>query len=206
MKMKKVLSFGILTAIFFLSGCFEAEMCRPVYTPTGSLGFEDLADMPVMLRVNDGRTEKIFFKHIWLKYSDPDSEKHDQPVKLEKSPQVILKDSIERALTGYGYVVTEDAPVSIDINLMEFLYTCDTRDRLSVFADIKFHVTVKNSQRVITQGLFSEHTEKSFDAFRQYQDAEPVLSKCLSTIVEDFASDQAILNAVRKGYGIEITD
>lgn len=204
--MKKALSFGLLTVIFLLSGCFEAEMCRPVYTPTGSLGFEDLADMPIMLKVNDGRTEKIFFKHAWLKYSDPDSEKHDQPVKLEKSPQAILKDSIERALTGYGYVVTEDAPMSIDINLMEFLYTCDTTDQFFVSADIKFDVTVKNLQRIITQGLFSEHTKKNFDGFRQLQDAEPLLSKCLSTIVEDFASDKAILNAVRKGYGKEITD
>lgn len=204
--MKKALSFGLLTAIFLLSGCFKAEICRPVYTPTGSLGFEDSANMPVMLKVNDARTEKIFFKHVWLKYSDPGSEKPHQPVKLEKSPQVILKNSIERALTGYGYVVTEDAPVSIDINLKEFLYTCDTGDRLSVFADIKFDATVKNLQRVITQGLFSKHTEKNFDAFRQYQDAETVLSKCLSMIVEEFASDQAIFNAVRKGYGREITN
>ena len=202
--MKKVLSSGLLSAIFLLSGCFEAEICRPVYTPTGRLGSGVLTDMPVALKVNDGRTEKIFFKHMGFNYLDPGLEKGGQPVKLEKSPRVILKDSIEKALTRYGYVVKENAPVSMYINLMKFLYICDSWKQLFVFADIKFNVIVKNSQGIITQGLFSERAQKDFDSFRQYQDAETVLSNCLSTVVEEFVSDRAILNAVRKGYGAEI--
>lgn len=204
--MEKALILCLLTAGFFLVGCFEAEMCRPVYTPTGRLGFEDLAELPVALRVTDGRSEKIFFRHLWSKYGDSDSERRHQIIKLEKSPRVILEESLETALTRYGYVVREDASVKIDINLKEFLYTCDTTERLFVYADIEFDVTVKNQQVVLTQGSFSKRAEKHFDGFRQLQDAEPVLGECVSRIVEEFVSDRAILNAVRIGYGVEIPD
>jgi uncharacterized lipoprotein YajG len=200
--MKKLLSFGLLSAILLLSGCFEAEICRPVYTPTGRPGSGVLTGMPVSLKVNDDRTEKIFFKHMGFNYLDPGLEKSGQPVRLEKSPHIILKDSIEKALIRYGYVVKENAPVSMDINLIKFLYICDTGKQLFVFADIKFNVIVKNPQGTITQGLFSKRARKDFDAFRQHQDAETVLSDCLSTVVEEFVSDQAISDAVRKGYAM----
>jgi len=189
----------LLLPLLFVSGCFKAVVCEPTYVPSGTLAFEDLSDMPIKLQVTDSRTGKFFFKQLWVKCWDPDLEKKPwQPIELVKPPQTILRDSLLRVLNEYGYAVTHDAPTTIEVNLTEFLYTADGDP---VFANIKLNASIKNSQRVFTRRHFVEYTEKKLDSFRQYQDAEPVLSKCLSKIVERFTSDKEILKALRISYG-----
>lgn len=197
--MKKALVF--LPLILFCSCCFGAAViCKPAYVPTGDFTFEDLSDMPVKLQVTDYRTEKFFFKHMWAKYWDPDTGKKqkNQPVKLEKTPKQIVEENLLIVLNEYGYMVKDDAPTTIEVNLTKFLYTVEGDP---TFANIELNVAIQNSQRVFARRNFDEYTEKELDAFHQYQDAEPVLSICLSRILEKLAADKAIPDAIKKSYG-----
>ena len=104
--MKYLLVVASLVAVFTLSGCFEAETCAPAYSPTGNLVFEDLSEIPVTLSVDDNRSDRVFFKHVWSRYSEPNYEKEYQPVKLERPSREILADAVRAALGSYGYSVS----------------------------------------------------------------------------------------------------
>lgn len=196
----------ILLALLFCTGC--VVRCNPTYTPTGSLGFENLGNMPVELKVIDGRgeSEKVFFKRIWgEQYWDINAKEYNQyqPIQLEVSSCEILKNSLEKAMTDYGYKLVKDAPIAIDVTLRKYLHVCDTwaQDYSGrVFADIQFDVSVRKNGLLLAKKRISGQSEKNFDPFRQFQDAEPLLSDCLSKAVEKIVSDNEVLNAVKKGY------
>ena len=135
--------------------------------------------------------------------------KNHQYVKLERSSCEILRNSLEEAMTDYGYKLVKDAPIVLDIYLRKYLHVIDTASRDysgKVFSDIQFDVSVIKDGTLVAKKFISEHSEKKFAPFSQRQDAELLLSDCLSKAVERFVSDTSILNEIKRAYGIEIPE
>ncbi len=201
--MKHITIFILTITLFLVSGCFKAELCQPVYQPSQYLTFQNLSDMPVKLKLVDGRkdNEKKFLKISFANYWDKSSSKYkkSQYLQLDHSSIEIFKSSIEEALGRCGYKFSEDANIILVLELRKFL--CSITGNQSNKADIELDFSIQNNEEVIFKKYFTEHIEKQFKAFQQYQDAELLLSRCLSTTVEKIASNEEVLKAVKISYG-----
>jgi len=202
--MRKILV--LLSLLFVLSGC--TKLCRPVYQPSQYLTFQNLSDMPVKLKLVDGRkdNEKKFLKVGFVDYWDKSSTKYNQYqfIQLDRSSIEIFKSSIEEAMGRCGYKFSEDANIILALEIRKFF--CDDSVVSRIFADIELDLSIQKNEGVIFRKYFTEHSEKPFDGFRQYQDAELLLSWCLSTTVEKIASNKEVLNAVKRSYGKTVAE
>jgi S1-C subfamily serine protease len=207
--MKNITALLPLTIVFF-SGC--GILCNPTYTPTGKLVSQDLSNEPIRLQVEDPRkeNEKVFYTYKVLGlHTDYLELSKNAYVKLQRPSCEIIKQSLNDALNIAGYKIVEDAPISLNVMLLKFLAVSpDTwgPQPHRVTADIELDVAIKKSGIELSRKRISEHVAKEWDAFHQYEDSEVVLSSCLSNVVEKTASDNSILNAVKRGYGIELPE
>ena len=199
--MKRIIIFILTITLFLVSGC--VELCRPVYQPSQYLTFQNLSDMPVKLKLVDGRkdNEKKFLKVSFANYWDKSSTKYKQHqyIQLDRSSVEIFESSIKEAMVRGGYRFSEDTNVILVVEIRKFF--CDDSVVSRIFADIELDFSIQKNEGVIFRKYFTEHSEKPFDGFRQYQDAKLLLSQCLSTTVEKIASNEDILNAIKKSYG-----
>ena len=53
------------------------------------------------------------------------------------------------------------------------------------------------NNRILAQKTYSKKTKKPLNMFRQYEDAEPVLGKCLTELVTDIALDPALEDSLK---------
>jgi S1-C subfamily serine protease len=159
--------------------------------------------MPVKLKLVDGRkdNEKKFLNVSFFEYWDKSSTKYNkyQYPQLERSSVEIFESSIEEAMRRYGYKFSEDANVILVVELRKFF--CSITGSQNNTADIELDCSIQKNDEIVFKKYFTERAEKQFEAFRQYQDVELLLSRCLSTTVEKIASNKEILNAVKRSYG-----
>jgi len=206
--MKHITIFILTITLFLVPGCFKAELCRPVYQPSQYLIFQNLSDMPVKLKLVDGRkdNEKKFLKVSFANYWDKSSSKYKQHqyIQLDRSSVEIFEVATKEAMERRGYKFAEDANVLLIIEIRKYL--CAITGSQNTAIDIELDCSVHENDKIVFKKYFVEHAEKPFGAFRQYQDAELLLSQCLSTTVEKIASNEDILNAIKKSYGKPVNE
>jgi S1-C subfamily serine protease len=174
------------------------------------LGYEDLSKLPVALQVRDRRAEedKVFLRSSWGPEA-PESGRVlvDTYWKLEPSSREVVERSLKTAMEAYGYVVNEQAEVTIDIEVDKFIHSfapawADNSWR----AEIKLSVVVSKSDKILQKKTVTETVEKRVDPFHVYEAPEHLLSRCLSNIVEKTVTDYQVLYAIKKAYGIIVAE
>ena len=188
-------------AVFFILTIFQLSTvwgidCSPKYSPSGQIKKIDVKDLTLNITVEDPRDDKEKYFFLWSmgwKSWDPDATKSNggQKLFLTSKPKDIVKGALSDSFLNAGYKVTDQIEgIKLRFKLNKFLYTLDTWKNGPIgIADIALTVSVgKNGQSCFTK-KFYDRSDKPFDAFHQIEDAEPVLSKCLSKIVEDVVMD-----------------
>jgi uncharacterized lipoprotein YajG len=200
MKAKSYCILAILIAAFLLCGC--TTVYRPTYIPE-AIFYEDLSEMPVRLQVHDDRKEKdkIFYKNWPILISESTAS-----FRLEPSSRAIIERSLKKAMSSSGYLLKEDAPVIIDVNVREFIW-CYNHYALafgqSLSADIKLEVMVKKQDRILLRKVIAERVERSPPITNLGKDKdEEMLSECLTKVVEKLISDHNIIAAIKRCYEI----
>ena len=204
--------FVFFVLMAFKLSVVKAVNCSPKYVPSGQLKkiiADDLA-LNIVVTVEDQRDDKdkYFFLWIWgWKSWDPDATKFNEGQKLflTRLPKDIVKDALTETFSNAGYKITEQKNVvTVKVEINKFRYTLDTWKYKKPFAQISVTVVVAKGDGCYFTKEFHARSEKPVDVFRQIEDAEPVLSKCLSTIVEDIALDGKLKLAIFKAYGIAL--
>jgi uncharacterized lipoprotein YajG len=198
--MKKIVevttfSFALLSA-FFIDGC--TKVYRPTYTPT-DIFYEDLHDTPVKLRVHDDRSEneKIFYKDYPISISE-----NTKGMTLEPSSREIIERSLKEAMDTSGYLLSEDAPIIMDVSVKEFIWRFNHYAIMfgqSFTADIKLEVVVKNDIKIFIKKTIAETVERK-PPISHMGEEESMLSECLTKTVEKLISDYNIITAIKRGY------
>jgi S1-C subfamily serine protease len=163
-------------------------------------------EMPVKLRVNDSRKEKIFIRHPFnTNISESGGNYGFHHYELPSSSREIVEQALIQAMQDYGCVLSEDAPITIDVTLRKFLYFENNQKEGHIFtADIQLDVIVKKSNQLFAKKRISTKIDKKFDLFRFHEQPESTLSLCLSNVVENVASDLEITNGIKRAYGKRI--
>ena len=179
-------------------GC--TTVYKPIYTPT-DIFYEDLRETPIKLRVHDDRKEnkKVFYEN------DPFiaiSENSKSGIKLEPSSRELIEQSLLKAMGTSGYLLSEDAPIVMDVSVKEFIWRFNhyaIAFGQSFTADIKLEVVVKKNDKIFIKKTIAETVERKPPISHMGQD-ESMLSECLTKTVEKLISDHNIIAAIKRGY------
>jgi S1-C subfamily serine protease len=204
----KLFSAGFFVLTTFQLSTVWGRDCSPKYFPSGQIKKIDVDGLSLNITVEDSRDDKEKYFFLWTmgwKSWDSDATKFNRGQKLflTSKPKDIVKEALSDSFLNAGYKdsnQTED--ITLRFKLNKFLYTFDTWKYKDPFAEISLKVLVeKNGQCCFTKEFFC-HSDKPVNLFRQIEDAEPVLSKCLSKMVEDVAMDEELKLAIFKAYGV----
>ncbi|OQB44060.1 MAG: putative serine protease HhoB precursor [bacterium ADurb.Bin157] len=204
-----------VTIIYFLMVAFQittaqAVNCNPEYFPSGQIKKIDINDLALNIIIEDVRNEKDKYFFLWTmgwKSWDPDAKKFNkgQHLFLTDTPKDILKNAIKTSFFIAGYQVSEERKdIRLICKIDKFLYTLDPWKYGQIgFAEIDMQVFVEKYGIDSFIKEFYERSEIPFNSFRQVQDVEPTLSKCLSKIVEDVVMDVDLKDAILKAHGVK---
>jgi len=192
--------------VFSLSGCTSTAV-SPKYIPTGNLSYDNLMrEMPVRLTVQDQRREKIFM-HIFFgtKIADSGGNYGVRHWKMATSPSEVTALALKEAMEPYGYTLTPDATIVIDIKLRKFLFFENRNQTPNNFtAAIELDTVIHDPNQIFAKKLFTQTVDSPFDLWNFQEQPGNMLELCLSKIVEEVASDIDITNGIKKAYGKEI--
>lgn len=196
----------LLLSLLSLSGC-KTYLIRPTYTPTGNLSYDNLMkELPVNLKVNDNRKEKIFICYYFntvIPESGGNYGVHHW--EMESPSREIVEQALIQAMQDYGYVLAKDAPITFDVTLRKFLYFENTHKKVGIFtADIELDVMVQKTNQIFAKKRIATTFDRKPTLFGHAVQIEPTLSSCLSNVVEKVASDLEITNGIKRAYGKEI--
>jgi formylglycine-generating enzyme required for sulfatase activity len=193
---------------FGLSAVWGTD-CSPKYSPSGQIKKIDVKDLTLNIITEDPRDDKKKYFFLWSmgwKSWDPDATKFNgnQKLFLTSKPKDIVQGALSDSFLNAGYEVSDQAEgIKLRFKLEKFLYTVDTlKYGMIVFAEITLKVSVEKNEQSCFAKDFYGRSDKPFDAFRQVEDAEPVLSQCLSKIAEEAAMDGELKLAIFKACGI----
>jgi S1-C subfamily serine protease len=191
--------------VFALSGCTSTAV-SPKYIPTGNLSYDNLMrEMPVRLTVQDQRREKIFM-HIFFgtKIADSGGNYGVRHWKMATSPSEVTALALKEVMEPYGYTLTPDATIVIDIKLRKFLFFENRETPNNFTAAIELDTVVHDPNQIFAKKLFTQTIDRPFDLWNFQEQPGNMLELCLSKIVEKVASDIDITNGIKKAYGKEI--
>ena len=161
--------------------------------------------MPVRLTVQDQRQEKIFMRYFFgTQIPDSGGNYGVHHWKMATSPGEATGLALKGAMESYGYTLTPDANIVMDITLRKFLHF-ENRQKPNVFtAAIDLDIVVHDPNRIFAKKRLTETIDKPFDIWNLQEQPGNMLELCLSKIVEKVASDIDITSGVKKAYGKEI--
>ena len=204
------LSFAVFFALMILQlSTVWALDCNPKYSPSGKIKKIDIENLILNIVVEDPRDDKEKYFFLWSmgwKSWDPDATKFNggQKLFLTSKPKDIVEGAMLNSFLTAGYKVTDQTEgVTLRFKLKKFRYTLDTWKYGPIgFAEIALKVSLEKNEQSCFTKEFYDRSQIPVNVFRQVEDAEPVLGRSLSKIVEDAAMDGGLRLEIFKAWGV----
>lgn len=197
--MAQIISYSTLIAtLFVMTGC--GQNCNPTYLSNSAVfkNIEKVNGLPIRIKTEDSREidEKYFLKLGFITYHETDSKDFNeyQTVKLARPSKEIVQSAFDEGFKRCGFTLNDNAYVVANITLKKFLCTISgSKDNEAV---IEFDLSLKENDTIIYHKSISETYRQKFNAFRQNEDAEPLLSKCLTMAIDNTLASPEFTNQI----------
>ncbi|RPJ78978.1 MAG: hypothetical protein EHM20_02600 [Alphaproteobacteria bacterium] len=190
-KLEVISVFILMISICFMAGC--GQKCNPTYLADSSVieKINEVKGLPIRVSAQENRTpkEKYFLKIGFMTYYEKDGEHFNDyhPVQLGKPSKEIIQTAFGEGFKQCGFTLNDDACVVADISIEKFF--CTVSGGKDNEAIIEADLSLREDDKTIYHKHISETYKQKFDAFRQMEDAEPLLSKCLSMAIDKALTD-----------------